>query len=155
MKTFLLYKSTGKPVITWGCLPDNVFFKGKIPEDCDLAVCPSKDYIIIDIDNHSEDKNGFELIKLLPWALQIELFDTFKYNTKNKGKHLWFKYTGDKVLLNKASGLGVDLRVSASKDSCGGYVKWHPRDTIEPTVAEIMAKSTSKELNEWIESLFS
>ena len=152
MKTFL--EKNGTPIIKWSLLPDGIMYKGIIPINYNLCICPSKDYIIIDVDRHG-NKNGFEIIKLLPWSLQTELLDTFYYSTKNNGKHFWFKYTGNKVLLNKASGLGIDLRVSASKDSNGGYVKWHPRDTIDPRFAEVKASHTSKELNEWIESLFS
>jgi len=149
MKTFLLRNNV--PTIKWGQLKDNTFFEGEIPEEFDLAVHPSKNYIIVDVDRHG-DKNGFSH---LPEELEEELNNTFSYSTKNCGRHYWFKYTGSKTLLNKASGLGIDLRVSSSKRSNGGYVKWHPREMFSPKRAEKEAKETSKEMNDWIESLFS
>jgi hypothetical protein len=149
MKTFLLKNNI--PTIQWSLLKDNTFYNGVIPKKFDLAVCPSKEYIIVDVDRHG-DKNGFEHI---PREILFELDKTFKYKTKNNGVHFWLRYTGSKQLLNKASGLGIDLRISASEESNGGYVKWHPRNTINPINAEIYALDTSSVLNKWIELLFS
>ena len=153
MKTFLLKNNV--PIIKWGSLKDNVYYQGVIPEGYDLAVAPSSEYIIIDVDN----KKGKEGSKNLPPELLNELWSSFYYPTKNNGIHIWFKYTGNKILKNTTSNLGIDLRIgpkvfSKTKWSYGGYVKWHPRDTIDPKEAELQAKESSPELNKWLEKLF-
>jgi len=141
MKSFLLRGK--KPIIKWGMLPDETYFKGQLPEGYSLAISPSEGYIIIDIDKHN-DKNGFDNI---PKNLLSELTNTLNYCTKNNGRHFWFKYSGKKSLANKASGLGIDLRTNK------GYVVWYPKQDIKECLIEI--KNTSKELNKWIETLFS
>lgn len=148
MKSFLL--KNGKPIISWSLLPDNVLYKGSIPKGYDLAVCPHSKYIIVDVDRHG-DKDGF---KEVPSEILSELAKTFSYPTKNNGKHYWLYYTGSTNLLNKASGLGIDLRVAASKKSNGGYVKWHPRDTMCITECLNMINSSSMKMNEWLIKLF-
>lgn len=153
MKSFLL--KDGTPICKWGSLPDNIFYEGKIPDGCDLAIAPAPGYIIIDVDN-KKNKNGF---KHIPKELLDELNSTFNYPTKNNGKHHWFKYTGNKILLNTSSNIGIDLRVSKRnirKGVCnnGGYVKWHPRDTLDIRDCIHLIKDTSKELNKWLEKLF-
>lgn len=141
MKSFLL---RGKqPIIKWGMLPNNVFFEGKLPEGYSLAVSPSKGYIIIDVDKHG-NQDGF---KNIPHNLRNELHKTLNYSTKNNGMHFWFKYSGNKPLANKASGLGIDLRTHK------GYVVWYPKQDIRECLITI--KTTSQELNKWIETLFS
>jgi len=144
MKSFLTLKKT--PLIKWGSLPNNTFFEGKLPEGYSLAVCPGE-YIVLDVDRHG-DVNGFSN---LPPLIHAELLDTYQYKTKNNGKHYWLKYTGDKVLANKASGQGIDLRVGYK-----GYVVYYPAkdgDDIRKHVDEI--QETSVELNLWLEKLFS
>ncbi len=141
MKTFLL---KGKqPIIKWGMLPDETYFEGIIPEGYNLAVNPSGNYIVIDVDNHG-DISGFDSI---PMSFQVELDNTFNYPTKNLGRHYWFKYTGDRPLANKTSGLGIDLRTNK------GYVVYYPKNDIRQQLH--LVKETSKQLNKWLEKLFS
>lgn len=152
MKTFLLRNSDNKPIINWGCLLDNTFFESKeIPEGYSLAISPNEPYIVIDVDRHEEDKDGFRII---PDDILQELESSFNYPTKNNGKHYWFKYLGDKQLPNKASGFGIDLRIGSRKGNCGGYVKWHPRDTMDIRNEISKIKETSPRLNQWLEDLF-
>ena len=153
MKSFLL--RNGRPLIKWGLLPDNTLYNGKIPEGYDLAVNPHHPYIIVDVDRHGK-KDGFLSI---PEHLKNELDATLHYPTKNNGMHYWFYYTGKKSLSNKASKLGIDLRTGNQKFSKtewtnGGYVKWHPRDTIKIEDVLWSAQPSSDNMNEWIDSLF-
>lgn len=124
-------------------LPDGILFKGKIPEGYSLAVSPSKKYVIIDVDDHGT-VCGFNNI---PVKLKQELKSTFNYNTKNKGKHYWVEYTGNKNLANKASKFGIDLRTNK------GYVVWYPEADILESMSKV--KKSSDQLNKWLESLFS
>ena len=142
MKSFLCKGK--RPIIRWSLLPDETYFEGKLPEGYSLAVMPSGNYIVIDVDRHG-DINGFDS---LPTKHMIELESTLCYDTKNNGKHYWFKYTGTKPLGNKGSGVGIDLRVGNK-----GYVIWYPEKDIRECMDEIMP--TSEELNEWLEKLFS
>jgi hypothetical protein len=153
MRSFLL--KNNKPIISWGSLPDGTLFKGEIPEGYDLAVNPHQPYIIVDVDRH--DKDGFLNI---PEHLKSELESTLNYPTKNNGRHYWFYYTGDKTLINKASNLGIDLRIGNEKYSetkwvNGGYVKWHPRNEYRIEDVLWQAKETSLKMNKWLEELFS
>lgn len=143
MKTFLLKDK--KPIVKWGMIPDETYFEGNIPEQYSLAVCPHDPYIILDIDRHGK-VDGFENI---PADIAEELLtkDHFRYATKNNGSHIWLYYTGDKKLMNKASGLGIDLRTSK------GYVKWYLPDSDIRTYINCI-KPTSPKLNTWLESLF-
>lgn len=142
MKSFLLKDK--KPIIKWGMLPDEVYFEGKIPDGYGLAICPHNPYIILDIDKHN-DINGLDNI---PIKIYNELFKLhFFYKTKNNGYHVWLKYTGNKLLLNKTSGLGIDLRTNK------GYVKWYLDNDIRNYIH--LVKETSNELNDWLEKLFS
>lgn len=156
MRSFLLKNNC--PIVSWGSLPPDTMFEGDIPEEYDLAINPHHPYIIVDVDRHSEDKDGFANI---PKHLEAELNGTFNYPTKRNGRHFWFYYTGDKVLLNKASNLGIDLRIGYTVDSeekvvnNGGYIKWHPRNTMNIVDELWSAKPTSKEMNQWLESIFS
>ena len=140
MRSFLVINK--KPIIKWSQLPDNTFFEGKIPEGYSLGISPSKGYIIIDVDKHN-GKNGF---KKIPNHLVEELEFTLNYPTKNKGRHYWFKYTGNKDLMNKSSKLGIDLRTEK------GYVVWYLDEDIRSW--EYQIQETSKELNEWLEEHF-
>lgn len=154
MKSFLLKDNT--PIIKWGQLPDNIFYEGIIPEGYDLAVSPHQPYIIVDVDRH-EDKDGF---KHIPEEILFELEKTFNYATKRNGTHYWLLYTGNKTLLNKASKLGIDLRIGSKKFSKtewthGGYAKWHPRNTMDIRDHIQFIRPTSLELNKWLEDLFS
>lgn len=142
MKSFLLKGK--RPIIKWGMLPDNIFFEGNVPEGYSLAVCPSGNYIVIDVDMHG-DINGFDN---LPIDLHEELENTLWYKTKNNGVHYWFEYTGYLPLANKASGGGIDLRTRK------GYVVWYPKNKdIRECLSEI--KQTSPDMNDWLEGLFS
>jgi len=141
MKSFLLKEKT--PIVKWSLVPDNIFFEGKVPDGYQLAICPSENYIILDIDRHGEI-DGFDNI---PFCIEVELEKTLNYSTKNNGKHYWLKYTGDKFLRNKASGLGFDLRTNR------GYVVWYLEGDVRSHLYEI--KETSNKLNEFLELHFS
>ena len=141
MRSFLLKNK--QPVIKWGSLPENVFFEGKLPEGYSLAVSPSVNYIVVDVDKHG-DTSGFENI---PHLIQMELDKTFNYPTKNNGKHYWLMYSGNKPLGNKTSGLGIDLRTKK------GYVVWYPEIDVRDCLH--MINSTSEQMNFWLERLFS
>jgi hypothetical protein len=140
MKSFLLKGK--KPIIKWGMLPENVFFRGSIPEGFSLAVSPSDNYVVVDIDMHG-DINGFDNV---PDNLFKEMTQTIHYNTKNSGMHAWLKYTGAKKLANKPSGFGIDLRTDR------GYAVWYPTRDFKECIPEI--KNTSLEMNVWLEELF-
>ena len=106
----------------WGKIPHGSFFEGNVPEGYGLAICPSEGYVILDIDRHGSI-NGFDNV---PLDIKSLLEAHFSYPTKNNGMHVWLKYTGNKALANKASGLGIDLRTHK------GYVKWYlPGDVRE------------------------
>lgn len=143
MKSFL-----GKnkiPIIKWGLLPNNTFFEGKIPEGYNLFVVPVE-YIIVDVDvDNRTGKNGFNYITPL---ILTELEGTYNYTTKRSGKHYWFKYTGDKILMNKASKYSIDLRVGDK-----GYVVYYPDNDIRDQIHLI--KETSLIMNRFLEDLFS
>lgn len=140
MKSFLLKDK--KPICKWGMVPDETYFEGNIPEGYGLAICPHSPYVILDIDRHG-DVNGFDNI---PSFIAEELRRSFKYPTKNNGWHVWLRYSGDKNLLNKTSGLGIDLRTS------NGYVKWYLKGDIRDYIHKV--NETSPQLNQWLESLF-
>ena len=156
MKSFLIKDKTDTskayPIIKWGMLPDDIFFEGSIPNGYSLAVCPHQPYIIVDVDRHEGSKDGFNNI---PEELKEELLHTFNYPTKHNGRHYWFYYTGTNSLLNKASGLGIDIRIGAKEDNSGGYVIWHPRDTMDIRTKIFEINDTSKKMNLWLEKLFS
>lgn len=143
MKTFLVRGK--RPIIRWGSLPNEIYFEGTVPEGYKLAISPGKEdnYVIVDVDRHG-DIDGF---KNVPIHLYNELDSTLNYDTKNYGKHYWFKYTGEKPLANKASGLGIDLRTNK------GYVIWYHNKDIRECLDKI--NETSQEMNEWLEKLFS
>ena len=141
MKSFLLKGK--RPVIKWGMLPESVFFKGPLPEGFSLAVSPSDNYVVVDVDMHGT-VNGFDNI---PDYIFKELTTSLHYDTKNQGMHSWLKYTGDKPLANKASKFGIDLRTNK------GYAIWYPKKDFEESICEI--NDTSLEMNTWLESLFS
>ena len=147
MKSFLL-NSENKPIIKWGNLPDNTFYEGVVPDGYSLATCPSGNYVILDVDVKN-GKNGFENISHL---IQIELDKSFNYKTKSGGAHYWLEYTGDKLLKNTSTEFGLDLRIGAKKGNAGGYVKYHHNIDIRECIHLI--KDTSKELNLWLERLF-
>ena len=141
MRSFLLKEK--KPICSWGSLPQDTLFQGKVPEGYQLAVNPSNNYIVVDIDRHG-DKNGFDNI---PLDILDELEETFNYPTKNNGIHYWLKYTGDKPLINKPSGLSIDLRTNK------GYAVWYSEENINDSLTKM--KETSSNLNNWLEGLFS
>lgn len=146
MKSFLLKNNC--PVIKWGNLPDGIFYEGVIPEGFDLAVSPSDNYIILDVDVKN-NKNGYEYI---PHLIQIELDKSFYYNTKSGGRHYWLNYTSNKELLNRATQYGLDLRVAKGKYA-KGYVKYpHSKDIRE---CIHLINTTSEFMNLWLEKLFS
>ena len=140
MKTFLLKDK--KPIVKWGMIPDETYFEGDVPEGYGLATTPHFPYIILDVDSHGDicgDNN-------LPFIIKNELQKTLNYPTKNNGMHYWLKYTGNEKLMNKTSGLGIDLRTNK------GYVKWYLDKDIRNYITLI--KETSPELNTWLEKLF-
>lgn len=142
MKSFLLKGK--RPIIRWSMLPNETYFEGPLPDGYNLAVMPSEGYVVVDVDRHG-DIDGFEAI---PEKLKYELAQTLKYTTKNDGHHYWFKYTGKNYLGNKASGQGIDLRVGLK-----GYVVWYPQE--DPRSLMHLVKDSSKEMNQWLEDLFS
>ena len=109
MRSFL--GKNKKPLIKWGLLPNGKMFEGKIPEDYDLFISPGSNYIIIDVDI-SDKINGF---KNIPPEIMYELTYTFSYSTKKYGKHFWYKYSGNKILANKTSGLSMSAYCSEPK----------------------------------------
>jgi hypothetical protein len=147
MKSFLL--KNNKPIVKWGMIPDNVFYEGIIPEGYALAVAPSNNVVVLDVDL-KKDKNGYSHI---PMLIMEELINTFHYKTKSGGAHFWINYTGSKTLINRATSLGLDLRVGARKGNNGGYVKWH--DTTDIRECEHLILNSSEKLNDWLETLFS
>jgi len=147
MKSFLL--KNNKPIVNWGSIPDNVFYEGVVPEGYALAVCPSDNYIILDVDVKN-NKNGYENI---PHLIQIELDKSFNYKTKSGGAHYWLQYLGNKTLKNCSTQYGLDLRIGAKNGNAGGYVKYHHNVDIRECISLI--KETSVELNKWLEKLFS
>ena len=148
MKSFLLNKEN-TPVCKWGMLPDGIFYEGNIPEGYALAVCPSDNIVILDVDNKNE-KNGFIHI---PIKILDEIALTFHYPTKSGGEHYFITYTGAKILKNTSTEWGLDLRVGAKGSNAGGYVKWHYNKDIRECVHLI--KESSEKLNEWLEKLSS
>jgi hypothetical protein len=142
MKSFLCKGK--RPVIRWSHLPDNTFFEGKLPEGYSLAIMPSDDYIIVDVDRHGK-VDGFDNI---PKHLEAELLATLHYDTKNNGRHYWLRNNGAGILANKASGQGIDLRVAYK-----GYVVWYPKTDIRDRLDEI--NKTSPAMNVWLKELFS
>lgn len=140
MKSFLLKDK--QPICKWSMVPDETYFEGKVPEGYGLAICPNAPYIILDVDMHGSI-DGFSN---LPMHLSKELYSSLNYSTKNKGRHFWLKYTGNKVLMNKASKLGIDLRTHR------GYVKWYLDKDIRSY--KHLINNTSESLNSWLEELF-
>lgn len=129
-------------------IPNNTFFEGAIPEGYALAVAPSENYIVLDVDN----KNGKCGFNHIPSNIYFELRETFHYFTKSSGAHYWLKYTGNKVLLNTSTKYGLDLRIGAKKGNSGGYVKWHHNVDVRQCIHLI--NESSVDLNLWLESLF-
>lgn len=142
MKSFLL--KDGKPIIKWGNLSQGTMFIGNVPEGFDLAISPSENIVILDVDVKKQ-KNGFEHI---PVFILQELEKTFNYKTNSGGRHYWIKYTGNITLLNRATDYGLDLRVSDK-----GYVKYYHHKPIQECIHLI--KESSIDLNKWLEKLFS
>lgn len=140
MKSFLLLEKT--PICKWSCIPENIYFEGKVPEGYQLAVSPSGSYVVLDVDKHGE-VNGFDNI---PQYIKDELDQTFNYPTKNNGRHYWLYYTGAEELLNKTSGLSLDLRTSK------GYVVFYPDGDIRQY--QHLIHTTTTTMNSWLESLF-
>lgn len=143
MKSFLLDARTNTPIIKWGLIPDNTYFIGDVPKGFFLAVSPSDNYIVVDIDNKPKGC-GFDHI---PLEIMDELEQSFHYTTKSGGMHIFLKYTGNRQLINRTSNIFVDLRTSK------GYVRYYHNIPIQE--CEHLIKETSKELNLWLEKLFS
>ena len=140
MRSFLLREKT--PVARWGLLPNGTMYQGILPDGYNLAIVPGPEYVVLDVDRHG-DKDGF---KYIPSYVLKELEETFNYKTKNNCKHYWLKYTGDKALGNKTSGLHSDLRTEK------GYVAYWGTEPIEECLHRI--RRSSPQLNEWLEGLF-
>jgi hypothetical protein len=150
VKSFLL--RNGTPTCKWGSIPSGYYFEGEIPEGYNLAVSPTDEYIVVDVDCKN-GKDGFENI---PMVILVELNESYHYNTKSGGAHYWLKYTGTGLLKNTSTKYGIDLRIGAKEGNCGGYVKYWPalkEDDIRNHIEEI--KGTSLIMNEWLEKLFS
>jgi hypothetical protein len=150
MRSFLL--KNGIPVIKFSMLPDNVFFVGEPPVGFDIAVSTTDEKtVIIDVDVKN-GKNGYNHI---PLEIIDELEQSFWYHSKSGGGHYYFHYTGNKLLRNGTTNFGIDLRIGPNKatGNAGGYVRYYHNVPIQECMHLI--KSTSKELNEWLEALFS
>ena len=147
MKSFLL-NSNNKPTVKWSLIPKNCFYEGAVPDNFYLAVCPSDNIVILDVD----EKNGKSGHSNIPLVIFDELLETFNYRTKSGGAHYWIEYTGDKTLLNTSTSKGLDLRVGAKGSNAGGYVKYH--HTIDIRECTHLIKPSSNELNLFLESLF-
>lgn len=146
MKSFLLHKN--KPIVKWSLVPDNTFYEGKVPDGYALAVCPSENIVILDIDVKN-NKNGYSFI---PEYIKHELRKSFYYDTKSGGRHVWIEYTGNQTLMNTSTKYGLDLRIGAKPGNAGGYVLYHHNVDIRQCVHLI--KPSSEQLNAWLESLF-
>ena len=130
-------------------VPENCFYEGIIPEGFYLAVSPGK-YIVLDVDNKSEEKNGFNNI---PANILTELENTFNYKTKSgKGRHYWLLYSGNKILMNTSTKYFLDLRIGPKPNNNGGYVLYH--HSVDIRQCTHLIKETSPELNTWLEKLF-
>ncbi len=150
MKSFLL--RNGSPTCKWGSIPSGYYFEGEIPEGYNLAVSPTDEYIVVDVDCKN-GKNGFDNILM---DILVELNESYHYNTKSGGAHYWLKYSGTGLLKNTSTKYGIDLRIGAKDGNCGGYVKFWPAlkgDDIRNHIEEI--KESSLIMNEWLEKLFS
>lgn len=150
MKSFLLDRNK-KPIILWSLLEDGIFFEGTVPENHFLAVCPSENIVILDVDK-KQGKNGFNYI---PISIKSELEKTFHYNTGSGGAHYFCRYTGNKHLLNRATKFGLDLRVGKDNKTGnnGGYVRYQHNEDIRK--CEHLILECSSELNKFLEKLFS
>lgn len=149
MKSFLLNKEN-KPTIMWSMLENNTFFEGPIPEGYFLALCPSENIVILDVDVR-KNGSGFNHI---PIHILGELEKTFHYSTKSGGSHYFIAYSGNKPLMNKTSKFFLDLRIgkNESTGNNGGYVRYqHDVDVRE---CLHLIKESSPQLNEFLESLF-
>ena len=59
--------------------------------------------------------------------------------------------------MNKASNIGIDLRIGPSKDNNGGYVAYYPAKEgcdIREYITPRYVNNTSARMNNWLESLF-
>jgi len=150
MKSFLLYKNS--PTVKWGLIPDGLFYEGVVPEGYDLAVCPSENIVILDVD----EKNGKSGHSHIPIHILNQLKTTYNYKTKSGGSHYWLHYTGNKVLLNRATKFGLDLRVGKNKltGNNGGYVKYPPTNKDIRECVHLIKESDTL-LNHFLENLFS
>lgn len=147
MKSFLLNKDN-KPIVKWSLVPNNIFFEGTIPDGYYLAVAPSENIVILDVDNKN-GKNGFNHI---PLNIYLELTETFNYKTKSGGGHYWIKYTGSQQLMNTSTKYGLDLRIGSKVGNAGGYVKYH--HNVDIRKCTYLINQSSSDLNTWLESLF-
>lgn len=141
MRSFLVKDK--KPLWKWRDIPEGVTYCGQLPEGYDLAISPGPGIIVVDIDMHGK-VDGYDTI---PNEIMVELSQTLFYKTRGNGTHCWFRYTGNEILPNKTSNLGIDIRVESK-----GYVVWYHNREIESCLDEI--NFTSKLMNEWIESIF-
>lgn len=148
MKSFLL--KSNKPTVLWSLVPDNCFYVGELPgEDYALAISPGNSNIVIVDCDKKNNKDGY---KFIPSNILKELEESFWYFTKSGGAHFFVKYSGNKILKNCSTQLGLDLRRGSVKGNAGGYVKYNgsvPVDQIE-----LLIKDSSEDLNIFLESLF-
>ena len=145
MKSFLINNKSGKPIVAWGSIPQGIHFEGEIPSGYSKAISPSTGIVVLDVDCKN-NKNGYENI---PHLIRLEIEETFNYKTASgNGHHYWIKYTGSKTLINRATKLGLDIRISDK-----GYVKYHHNIDIRQCTSLI--KEASPKLNKFLEKLFS
>ncbi len=149
MKSFLLSNKTNSPALKWGLIPENTHFIGNIPDGYSLALSPSENIVILDVDN----KNGKCGFLHIPQNILDELMLTFHYYTKSLGAHYFIRYMGNKILKNTSTQWGLDLRIGAKGSNSGGYVKYY--GTISVQEIEPLIKESSKDLDLFLEKLFS
>lgn len=147
MKSFLLYKNS--PTVKWSLVPDNCFYIGELPEGYDLAISPGDSNIVILDCDKKNNKDGY---KFIPSNILQELEESFWYFTKSGGAHFFVKYCGNKILKNCSTQFGLDLRRGSVPGNAGGYVKYN--GTTPVNEIESLIKSSSEQLNEFLESLF-
>lgn len=149
MRSFLLNNKTNTPNIKWGMLPDGIHFIGNIPDGYSLAISPGDSNIVILDCDVKNNKDGY---KFIPPNILNELEQSFWYHTKSGGAHFFVNYSGNKVLKNCSTKYGLDLRRGSVLGNAGGYVKYNGITPVNEI--EFLIKESSKDLNDFLESLF-
>lgn len=112
MTTFPLKALSKEPAVPWR---DH---QGGISKECiSYGIdCHRSNLVVVDLDIHSDEKNG-----LLSWALLTrdrDIEDTFSVNTANGGIHYYYQDTTQGSIRNSTAKLGPGIDIRAN----GGYV---------------------------------